>query len=539
MKKILLVFFLFLSNMSLLNAQINNSWAIKFDGGLGPNSGNCVTTDKTGNVYSTGIFLGPTDFDPGSSTYTLSPGGGFITKTDPQGNLLWAKNFGDNWLYSSGNSILVDSLNNVYVAGKYRGVVDFDFGSGVYNLVSNSNSSDIFILKLDSNANLIWAKSIGSTNADVCHSLAIDGTGNILATGGFQGTADFNPDSLASFNLTIGGQFILKLDSNGSFIWAKKVEGQALGLSIDCNNQGDVFTTGQFQGTSDFDPGNGLFNMVSNNLYDIFILKLDVNGSFAWAKRIGGVEPEKGSSIKVDASGNSYIAGYYDSGSLIDSVDFDPGPGDFYLPTGGGFLLKLNPLGNFIWAKQVSNNIVTSIAIDNFSNIYACGESLSSMFITKIDSASNTLWNKPFGGNSIEICNYIAYDNNNAIVITGEFTLTTNFDPGQTNTSLSTTSRAVFISKYNQTVSSTTALADEYGIIVKPNPVTDFFKIENLKNLNTIQKYSIINYNGIKIIEDIYAEHSFIDVSKFQNGLYILQLKTKMGIINTKFLISH
>ena len=169
--------------------------------------------------------------------------------------------------------------------------------------------------KLDANGNLLWVKQFGGTGFDSSYSITLDAAGNIYTCGAFAQTADFNPGA-GIFNLTAVGVFdvfISKLDLDGNFIWAKQSGGvnsdRGYGITVDINN--NVYTTGYFGGTADFDPGTGTFNLTSAGLSDVFVSKLDANGNFLWAKQFGGAATEIGSAIAVDAAGNVYITGQF------------------------------------------------------------------------------------------------------------------------------------------------------------------------------------------------------------------------------------
>jgi hypothetical protein len=134
---------------------------------------------------------------------------------------------------------------------------------------------------------------------------------------------------------------------------------------------GDVYTTGIFQDTIDFNPGTGVANLSAVGEEDVFILKLDANGNFLWAKSFGGIEMDQGYSIAIDAEGNVYTTGYF-----IDTVDFDPGTGVTNLSAVGGkdiFILKLDPNGNFVWAKSFGGIEGIGIAIDGMGNVITTG----------------------------------------------------------------------------------------------------------------------------------------------------------------------
>src|SRR6185503_11516661 len=132
-------------------------------------------------------------------------------------------------------------------------------------------------------------------------------------------------------------------------IWAKKIGGFGLDHSFEImvDGSGNVYTVGDFEGTVDFDPGTGTFNLVSAGGQDAFISKLNSSGEFAWAKRIGASDEDEILSLAISASGNIYSAGYF-----FGTVDFDPNAGTTELTAAGGydvFILKLDTAGNFMW----------------------------------------------------------------------------------------------------------------------------------------------------------------------------------------------
>jgi hypothetical protein len=274
------------------------------------------------------------------------------------------------------SSIITDALGNVITTGWFEGSVDFDPGAALFNMTSNG-SKDIYIQKLNAEGNLVWAKTIGGRLDDYGYSITADALGNVYITGKYSTTVDFNP-STAIYNLTSNGgydDFILKLDVGGHFVWAKSMGGtdddEASSINIDA--LGNVHTTGWFKGSVDFDPGILTFNLTSNGVRDIFIQKLDANGSFIWAKSIGGLSDDRGISITNDSYGNIYTTGVF-----VETVDFDPGAGTFYLTSNqlqDIFIQKLDPSGNFVWAKSIEGieMWIRSITSDFSGDVYVTG----------------------------------------------------------------------------------------------------------------------------------------------------------------------
>lgn len=482
MKKIILSTLTLLTISSSLKAQdASFDWA-KSMGGSNNEVGRSITTDGSGNVYTTGTFQGTADFDPGVGVANLISAGStdlFIQKLDASGNLIWAKAIGATGA-EIGFSITTDVSDNVYTIGSFSGTVDFDPGAGISNLIA-VGGSDIFIQKLDSDGNFIWAKAMGGSGNDYGRSITLDASGNVCNTGSFQSTVDFNPGAGVDNLVSAGSNdaFIQKLDTDGNFIWAKAIRGGSnnIGSSIATDLSGNVYTAGSLQGTADFDPGVGVNNLVSAGNTDIFIQKLDASGNFVWAKRMGSWYIDAATSIKTDDLGNIYTTGYYGY-----TVDFDPGAGTHELESAGFtpydiFIQKLDASGNFVWAKSMGgsyDDLAYSIALDDAGNIYSTGrfqatadfdpgvgiENLVSagandIYVLKLDPSGNYVWAKSMGGvgSGSDIGFSLTVDGSNNIYTTGLYRYTVDFDPGAGVSNLTTAGNDdMFIQKLKQCV---------------------------------------------------------------------------------------
>jgi hypothetical protein len=461
MKKKILSILIFLMVGSALRAQEPDFvWAKAMGSSVGGGTGKSIAVDALGNTYSCGYFTGVADFNPGAGTHNLTSNGEtdiFIQKLDVNGDFLWANSIGGS-KFDRAFGIAIDASGNVYTTGDFNGTLDFDPGTGTYNLIATGvGPRDIFIQKLDANGNFVWAKSIGNSTTDdhVGSAITVDASGNVYTTGFFHGVVDFNPGGGVS-NLSSNGNgdiFVQKLDVNGNFVWAKSVGGTHLdrGLSIAADISGNVYTTGYFQFTVDFDPGSGVSNLTSVADNDIFIQKLDVAGNFVWAKSMGSIFNDTGNSIAVDALGNVYTTGYFDN-----SIDIDPGVGTSTLITNGAtdaFIQKLDASGNFVWAKSMGTNSSdagTSLHVDVLGNIYTAGyfqgtgdfdpgtgsNNLTSnnasrdIFIQKLDASGNFVWVSTVGGNATDEPAGIDIDASGNIYTTGYFNNGVDFNPG-------------------------------------------------------------------------------------------------------------
>ena len=282
-----------------------------------------IVADNVGSVYTTGYFQDTADFDPGSGVLTMVGYYGnsvFVTKYNSSGNFSWAISIPR----CSGFSITTDADCNVYVIGNFHDSADFDPGIGLHMLYS-AGARDIFILKLDSSGNFIWANSFGGNSDDNGFSICLENSNSICITGEFRDTVDFDPSVSNDILISDASadDFIGRYDLSGNLIWVKRIGGTGYddGASITSDSDGNIISVGGFDGTTDFDPGVGSF-LLSATGWDIFISKLDSNGNFVWAKHFAGGVYSNVNDVIVDASKNVYV-----TGSFQNTYDFDPGAG--------------------------------------------------------------------------------------------------------------------------------------------------------------------------------------------------------------------
>lgn len=360
--------------ISKLDSNGNFKWATQF-GGQNLDLLGAIAVDDSGNVYSIGSFNDTSDFDPGPSKFNLIAEWSdiYITKLDATGNLKWAKKIGGASM-DHGDDIAVDSMGNVYISGYFYGSVDFDPDTAVQTLTS-TGSNDIFIAKLNPLGELIWVKQFKGNQNDYVFDIEIDDSNYVYTTGKFEGTVDFDPSN-NSYKLTSSGlfdAFITKMDSNGNLVWAKKFggSGDEQGSSIAVDEYGSVYINGDFNATVDFNPGSGILNLSPSGGTDIFISKLSYNGSFIWAKKMGGSTDDYGFAIAV------YDSALYTTGHYNGTVDFNPNAGvnnlygDYNV-----FVSKINYSGKFHWAKQIGSGSYDygySIDLGKTGNIHLAG----------------------------------------------------------------------------------------------------------------------------------------------------------------------
>ncbi|MBL0046935.1 MAG: hypothetical protein IPP32_02395 [Bacteroidetes bacterium] len=498
-------------------------WA-KGMGGSGFDFGRSIAHDASGNVYVLGDFKALVDFDPNAGIYNLLSGGiqdAFVAKYDPSGNFIWAKQVGGSDGSSSLNAmaITLDGLGNLYFCGRFNGTIDFDPGAAVYNLSAVGNS-DIFICKLDNGGNFIWAKSIGGVSDEGAYALALDASDNICLNGFFSGTVDFDPGlGIAALASQANDVFICKLDNAGNYVWAKSFSGplgdEANSIATDAN--GNIYSTGFFTGTTDFDPSAASFTLISASATqkDVFLSKLDAQGNFVWAKAFGGLGNDVGSGIKLNTNGDIYIAG-----SFFGVADFDPDTSVFILPSKGSndaFISKFNNAGDFMWANKIggtSYDACLTLALDASGAPYVAGQFFQQanyhnaaqdelvlnavggidIFVAKLDAAGTITWAKSMGGADHDLANAIELDPSSTLFITGNYNGTAIQFDLLTVSSPPNNQGDIFFAKMGCTTSSTIhpIACNQYTSPTGKNLTTSGTYLDTLLNANGCDSILII-----------------------------------------------
>jgi len=347
-------------------------------GNSGDDGPNEIFSDNNNNIYVTGWFQNTIDFDPGGGIDNHTSNGGydaFITKINADGTYEWTKTFGgtgSDW----GNTIFIDELGNLYFGGVFESTVNFNFEGGTDNHTSNGNS-DIFIMRLNLNGDYQSTITFGGTSWDSTFSLKADSSNNIYLSGYFSNTVDFNFTVGVDNHVSNGSGdiYVMKVNSNGSYGWTKTFGGAGFDIcwDLELDDLGNIYITGNFEGTVNFNFTGGTDNHTSNGSNDLFLTKIYSDESYGWTKTLGSDSWESSYEISIDEFSNLYIAGYFRN-----TVDFDPGVGVTSKTISSfheGFVSSFDKDGNFRFVKtQVSDS-------SQGSDIYALAYSSGKLYI--------------------------------------------------------------------------------------------------------------------------------------------------------------
>lgn len=304
----------------------------------------------------------------------------------------------------------------------------------------------------------LWANRIGDGpgGLDRIIDLEKDADGNTYVVGWFRKSLDVDPGpELALVTSTgLGDQiWFAKYDSNNNLLWVNSIGNSssenANALTVD--DQGNVYLTGYFVNTVDFDPSDAVFELTtfSASNSDAFFAKYTTNGDFLWAKQLGGLSTDNGQDIKLDNEGNILI-----TGNFSDVGDLDPSENEALFTTSGFndiFIAKYTNDGDYIWAFSLEGSTLPDngqcLAIQDDNSIV-----LGAIFQRDIDadpgsesvilenangydvligtysSTGDLIWAGSIGSNGSDQIYEIDLDSDGNIYAAGSFSFTVDFD---------------------------------------------------------------------------------------------------------------
>lgn len=363
----------------------------------------------------------------------------------------WANTWGGTQT-DFGYDVATDSSGNVYAVGTFKGTVDFDPGP-LSNEKTSNGMDDAFLCKYSSTGKLAWIRTWGGTDYDDAVGITIGPDEFIYVTGSFKGTVDFDPGTGEDIHSSAGSVdcYISKFDQSGNFIWTKTWGGPNWDMSLDLasDDQG-VYSTGTFTGTADFNPGTGEDMHTASN-QDAFLMSLQTNGNFRWARTWGGSDVDQGNSVIAGSSSGIWVAGNFRGGI----VDFDPGSGTDYHSSNGfddAFLVRYASNGNYGFSLTwggVGYDLAAEVTLDSSGNAYVIGSfqemvdfdpgaGVSNMmsngsddiYLVKFGSDAALKWVRTWGGTAWDEGAGVAAFDDKFIYATGYFRDVVDFDFG-------------------------------------------------------------------------------------------------------------
>ena len=252
----------------------------------------------------------------------------------------WAKSIGGTGNESPA-ALAADSRNGVYVFGHFSGSITADGQT-----LSSVGGSDMYLIKYDTTGNLVWAKRFGGTGNEEAKGLKTDKSGNLVITGNFEGSITFGATTLTSTGAS--DVCIVKLQPDGNVVWAKQFTGSLVdkGGALICDDQRNIYTTGTYL-SNDLNIGGSSFT--APKTYNVYYCKLDSNGNNIWAKNSSSNTPFSLYSFDLVQPSTLLMHGSIGVITGPDYVNFNSLPfGGMLSTVEAVFTVKINTTGNFI-----------------------------------------------------------------------------------------------------------------------------------------------------------------------------------------------
>lgn len=366
----------------------------------------------------------------------------------------WVSTGGDFGL-DLAHSVVNDEDGNIYTVGFFSGTVNFNEGGEATELTATGARS-AFILKQSSDKTLVWVKLIASGIGSDAQEILLSEDGDVYVTGNFQGETDFDPGVGEFLVSSAVGEnaYVLKLDSDGNFIWVKTFQADANARiwASRLDKDGNLINVGNFAGMVDFDPGAGEALRTAGEFREIFVQKMNSDGEFLWVNHYASTEDDAdvATSVITQNDGSIILTGLF-----YGTVDFDLGDGVEELTamsSGGSYTLKLSADGEFSWVKQITGagtqSLNRDLTADPDDNIYVLGRFEGEMdldpgleevthisnggfdiFIQKFSADGDLIWVRTLGGLASDYTARIVYDETDNICAFVNYAGTVDVDP--------------------------------------------------------------------------------------------------------------
>jgi hypothetical protein len=416
-----------------------------------------ISLGQDGNPVVLGEVAGEVDLDQtADSLYPPISSSYFLASFFNNGEINWCSFIGKNPRNSQETTIglVFDEHNGYFVTGEYRTEVDLDFSQNIQYSEVQRKSISSYLCHYNENNELVWAQSFAGNNAlaGVLFEPVLDSAGNVIIALQYTGPLAITTP-LNNFQDTIPNhetrKALLKFNPNGGLIWAKKIftegydEVRFSDLEVNVNNE--IFITGYFNDTLDFNLLGTDTSVVSNGYQDLFVTRLNANGDIIWFRSFGGSNEDQGFQLLPDGATNFYLSGVF-SGSV--NFSLNGGTNMYTSPNSRTtFFAKYSNSGNLGYVKMLAGNYpprINDLKKDQLGNLIFVGNlsgtvdvdpstsihNLTSLgswnslnaFVTKYSGSGQFLWGKlftsPYSGSTAKTCIVDSTDN---ILVGGEY----------------------------------------------------------------------------------------------------------------------
>jgi hypothetical protein len=517
-------------------------------GNFNDESGRAITVDNSGNVIVAGDFNSSSIVFGAASLLSAGSDDWFVVKYDAAGNVLWARQAG-GVAVEKAYGVTTDAGGNIIVCGEFR-TDSVVFGTDTLHHIFGA---DILIVKYDPAGNVLWARGAGGAGDDFADDVAVDANGNIYLCGEyFSQTLVIGSDTLQNSSFGYSDLFVVKLDSSGNILWARGSGGDRneRGFDIVCDTAGNAYLAGLMVSPFIFFGNDTLIN-AGLRTSDICLLKYDPNGNPLWGRRAGGSMPDDGYAVRIDAAGNIFMAGPFmstvfpfgtDTVSCAGSVDiwvlkYDPSGNPLWIRSAGG----------------PDNDFGYNMTIDGAGNVYAVGTFTSAsitfgttvltnasagtadVFMVKYDSNGNVLWATSAGGPGVEFIYDVAADAAGQLFVTGSFSSSSLMmgasslaNAGGTDVLVAAMGSAVGLEEHG----------DQMTTRLWPNPVTTRAVLQFSREVRNAT-ITVVDQTGreVKVQKQVSGRAVELVCERLSGGMYVVRLTEGKTLLATRKMV--
>ncbi|HRY33957.1 MAG TPA: T9SS type A sorting domain-containing protein [Bacteroidales bacterium] len=518
-----------------------------------------VVADDMGNLYVAGYFSSPLiSFDTVNLSNAGSGSSDvFIAKYDAYGNVLWAKRAGGSGDDYALSACLTDSWG-IYVAGTFKSS-SITFDSYTLTNSNPPNEALFVVKYDVAGSIVWAKTAANSPDNDAANSVTVDPLGNIFITGYFQSTAiTFGANTLYNAAYPGQDIFVVKFDPDANVLWARSAGGthNDIGNAVTVDATGDVLIGGEFM-SEYFTIGAFTLNNFGCSKADAFVAKYDGQGNVIWVTAAGGSDHDRVLSVSTDNTGNFYAAGYFKSSSIVlgptTLVNEGPPYGDFFLVkfnTEGSVFWAVKSVGS------QSSDGINSVVYDNGGGLYVTGHFQSQhivfgpdvlsnasspgmeTFIARFDaSTGNAMWGLAIPGPGNDAGNAVLPAMPGCVYIGGQFTSTSLTFGSTMLTNAAASKNDLFIARLDGNVGIPAFTGGE-TLFIYPNPFCSEALLSIGKDLNDAE-VTLVNCCGqfVRHITHSAGDAFVLSRAGLANGLYFVKLVTGGRVIAARKVI--
>ncbi len=335
------------------NSSVGGTQWIFSGGSSGPDRGFDIATAPDGTNVITGYYSHNAQFGNITLPSNALSQDFFVLKLNNAGEVIWAKGFGGE-LGDIGYAVDIDLNGDILVTGKFRGTIDFDgitFTSTPIN--GGELSYDTFILKMDADGNVLWAKQGQNPYESSGLDIKTDGLGNVIVCGQFSDTLTFDE---THNNDIFNAAFVIQFDANGNEQWFRRfTSSQTIAYALEINSDNEIYVTGDNIGPMLFYTEDGSTYFPNDYTYNLFLAKFSNSGDLLWLENNGSENPVSSKDIALDEQESPYITGTFNC--RFDEYSEEYGTGIFYSAGWRDvYISKFNPEGERQWSRHMASN---------------------------------------------------------------------------------------------------------------------------------------------------------------------------------------